>query len=175
MPSGGIVLVQDSLFRFLDTNGDGTGTKSANGNYAGAAEEFYIQPPSDEIYIINRMIIHIRDTTVPDAATYGNGITLTNGITVKVKSGTTDILDITDGIPIKSNAEWGTRGYDVDLKNWGTGDEFIQARWSFFKAGHPIILNGLHGHKLVVTVNDDLSGLNEHLFNVQGHREFRSV
>ena len=52
------------LARYLDTNGDGTGTKTAVGEYhdAGDGQEiFYIQPPAGTIYRISRMIPFVED------------------------------------------------------------------------------------------------------------------
>jgi len=83
--------VNESVDRFLDTNGDGTGTKSATGNYAESPVSFFIQPPAGEVFRLNRMLVHIEDSGTFDSGSYGNGITLTNGITVsKVISGHTN-------------------------------------------------------------------------------------
>ena len=70
--------VQDTdvtpLFRYLDTDGDGTGTKDASVDYSGSPEtELFIAPPSGKIYTINQMLISIVDTGAFDAGDYGNG------------------------------------------------------------------------------------------------------
>jgi len=53
-PKGGI-------YRYMDTNGDGTGTKSAVGNYV-TPTRFFIQPPDGEVYHLKRAMISVRDS-----------------------------------------------------------------------------------------------------------------
>jgi len=160
----------DFLFRYLDTDGDGTGTKNAVGNYA-TATDFYIEAPTavGSTYVIARMLVHIEDCNGLDTGAYGNGITLTNGITVTVKGedGNT-VLDMTDGVPIITNADWGRQCYDTMLSNYGAGNDYISVRWTFSKAGSPLVLN--HRHKLCVTLHDNFSGLVDHYFMVQGYK-----
>jgi len=55
--SGGYGPVPTPVYRYLDTNGDGTGTQNANGDYSGASEIFYIQPGPSEIIRLERMLI----------------------------------------------------------------------------------------------------------------------
>lgn len=157
---------QDGIFRFLDTVGDGSGANNANGDYSLAADEFFFQPT--RMANVHRLIFHISDTTGIQAQDYGN-ITggLTNGYNILVTDEDNNtIVSLTNGIPIKTNGDIGRYCYDVDLKSWGSGNEFIQARWSFDKAGSPIYLAA--NHKLSITLNDDCSGLLEHYFMIQG-------
>lgn len=156
------------IFRFLDTNGDGSGTTNAIGDYSLGVEEFYIQPPAPDAYMISRMIVCIEDTASMRAERYGNlAAALTNGIQVFVDDGTTEILDLVDNDPVKTNAGWGRHCYDADVKSWGAGDELLLVRWTFEKSGHPILLES--AHRLVVSCNDDLTGLVAHNFQVQGY------
>jgi hypothetical protein len=155
--------------RYLDTNGDGTGTKNANGNYSSVADIFYIQPPAGSRYEINRMIVTVQDTGAQRAEYYGAlGTALTNGITVREQNDDGTFNNLTDGITIKTNAGWGSICYDVDLKSWGAGDSMLLVRWTFRNAGDPIQLNGNSNDRLEVVLNDDLSGLVAHYFMVQG-------
>lgn len=158
-----------SLARYLDFNGDGTGGKNANGNYASAADILYIQPPAGYTFHIARMIVEIEDTGVMRAEYYGstNGA-LTNGIQVREQDDSGTINDLTDGVPIKTNAGWGSQCYDVDVKSWGAGNEVLLVRWTFAASGAPIVLDGANNERLEVVLNDDLSGLVEHRFMVQG-------
>lgn len=153
------------LSRYLDTNGDGTGTKNANGNYSVTPEQFYIDGPCT----LTRMIVMIEDTAGMQAEEYGNlGVALTNGVTITIDRSGLDnnAVNLTDGLPIKTNAEWGRLCYDVDVKSWGAGDEVFLARWTFANA-EPIKLGD--GDRLEVTLNDDFTGLIEHYFKVQGY------
>ena len=160
---------QDLILRFLDTNGNGTGTKNAIGDYSVSPNqntEFYYE--ATQYSELHRLIIHISDTTGMQSQDYGNiGSGLTTGYTIQIKNATDGvILDLCDGTVIKTNGSIGRYCYDVDLKNWGSGDEFIQARWSFSKGGSPIVLEP--NWKISITLNDDCSGLLEHYFMVQG-------
>lgn len=161
------IRAKDAIYRLLDTNGDGTGTKNANGNYSSSPEEFYFKTLQDAK--INRLIIFIEDTTGIQAEEYGNlASALTNGYTLVVTDENDDeVLDLCDGLKIKTNANIGRYCFDVDLKTWGSGNDMIIARWTFLKAGFPLLLNT--GYRLSITFNDDLSGLIEHSFMIQGY------
>jgi len=152
--------------RIMDTTGVGSGTKNANGNYASAAEEFKIDCPEGQLMEVARMLVQIRDTGAMAAEEYGAIAELTNGVTLKIFDGSDSVVDLTDGVPITTNAGWGRLCYDVDVKTWSTGDEVLLARLTFSKFGQPICLRP--GHSLRVTLNDDLTGLGEHYFTVQG-------
>lgn len=159
---------EDAFYRFLDTNGDGTGTQNAVGDYSVTPDEFYFQPTHDtDLY---RLIIHIEDTTGFQAQDYGNITSgLTNGYSLLVKdTAESTLLNLCDGQPIQTNAEIGRYCYDVDVKTWGAGNEVLQARWTFEKAGRPLYLSA--GDRLSITFNDDLTGLIEHYFMIQGYR-----
>lgn len=164
------------LYRVLDTNGDGTGTKSAIGDYSsgGLGETiFYIQPPSSEIFHIARMIVSYSDAAGMSAVEYGNtAAALTNGITLRKSDDNGVITDLTAGLPIKSNAEWGRHCYDVDLKTWSTGNEFIVVRWTFTKdtgeSDGRISLDGIKNERLEIVLNDDFTGLVDQYFLVRG-------
>ena len=156
------------LSRYLDTNGDGTGTKNANGNYAGAVEEFYIEAQAGESLTLTSMLVAIEDTGGGTVQEYGNiGSALTNGIAVTVENehGTV-LMDLTDAVPVTTNAHWAQLCYDVNWLDKGSGNDMIAVRWTFAKSGQPIKLE--EGQRLIVSVNDNLTGLVSHYFLVQG-------
>ena len=154
--------------RALDTVGNGTGTSNAVGTYA-TPTDFFIKPAAGQVFEITRMIVNVVDTVGMDADAYGNGITLTNGIKIFVADDTGDLFEITDAAnPIKTNGDWAHYCYDADIKTWGTGNEHLVVRWTFAKAGQPIVLHSTYGQKLIVRLNDTFTGLVEHNFIVQG-------
>ncbi len=164
---------QPIFSRYLDVAGDGSGNSVANGDYSSAPEEFFCQPAAGSVILVNRMIISIADAVGSfDAGNYGALAALTNGVQVKVLDDDDNVLmDLTDAVPIKTNAQWGQLCFDVDLKDWGTigtGDGLLLVRWTFSKAGNPIRLVGDNGHRLAVILNDDLQGLTSQLFLIQG-------
>jgi len=152
--------------RYLDTNGDGTGTKTANGNYAAAAEEFYIQPAEWQTLSLARLIVYAEDTGGMDNGSYGNGITLTNGIRVILTKDGVD-TDLDGGLAIKSNGQWKRLCYDEHIDSAGSGNDSMAVRWTFTKAGQELKISG--SDKLRVILNDDFTGLIDHTFLVQGY------
>lgn len=155
---------------YADTNGDGTGTKNAIGDYSSAADIFYIQPPEGTVYRAHRMLISIEDGAGMQAQEYGNiGAALTNGIQVRVQNDSGTISDLTDGIPIKTNAHWGRMCYDVDVKSWGSGDELLCVRWTFSKSGAAIVLDGSRNERLEILLNDSFVALISQYFLLQGN------
>lgn len=158
------------ISRYLDTNGDGTGTKEVL-NANATPVEFYIQPPAGETYILTRMIVSMSDSGTMDSGGYGNNgaSPLTNGITVVVERKGSLFYSLTDpDYPVKTNGEWGALCYDVDPRDYGQGDEYINVRWTFAKSGEDVRLNGNKNDRLVVTASDTLSHLVTHKFLVQG-------
>ncbi len=157
------------LCRYLDTNGDGTGTVDAIGDYSTVTEFYYEAPELGATF--HRMIVSIEDNGGGTISEYGNlgAGGLTNGIEVKVVDDSDTVMaDLTDGLPIKSNGDWGRLCYDIDRKDWGGGNDFYQVRWTFSKSGEPVILR--EGWRLVVYLNDDFTNLVGHHFMVQGNR-----
>jgi hypothetical protein len=156
------------IFQHLDTVGDGSGSYEVTGNYASAAEEFFIAPPANKVYTIERMLVFVQDTGAFDAGDYGNGLALTNGLLLTVERDGVELLDLLGNEPIHNNAEWAAMCYDAQVLTWGTGDEMLVARWTFSKSGKPLTLHGKSSDRLVLTANDDMTGLNAHRFKVQG-------
>lgn len=159
------------VLRYADINGDGTGSDNANGDYSGAEEIFYIEPPAGEIWRVARMIVHIEDATAMWAARYGGEAALGTGVVVRVQDDSGTIIDLTDAIPVKTNAQWAAMCFDVDVKAWGTGTELLAVRWTFTKAGQFIRLDGDSNERLEIVLNDDLRGLISHRFFIQGYIE----
>jgi len=161
---------EEAVYRFLDTSGTGAGTKNAASDYT-AGEEFYYTAP--KAVDIHRMVIYISDTAGATQAEYGNlGSALTNGYNIVVKdAAAATVKDLTDGVPIKTNADLGRYCYDVRLQSWATSpvNESVISRWTFAKAGYPLCLP--IGYSLSITFNDNLAGLLEHYFMIQGYEK----
>lgn len=154
---------------FLDTNGNQTGSIDATGDYSVTPETFFIQPPSDEIYILHRMIGAVHDNGNFASSTYGAGLALTNGVVIKIKRNGVDLIDLTNGHPIKTNGSFPDYCYDVDISNFTGNDNFLHFRWTFSRAGEPLVLNGSSSDTFEVILNDDFTFLTEHLFTIQGY------
>jgi hypothetical protein len=144
---------------------------NAVGDYLTTAQEFFIRPPVDEIWEISRMIIIIQAATTIAPDKYGDLTALINGIKKKVSRDSIEIADFTP-LAIKDNASWGQYCFNVQEHDYGIGgaDNFILVRWSYFKGGANIFLNGKLLEKLAIILNDNFSGLVKHTFYVQGVR-----
>jgi len=158
-----------------DTDGDGTGTTNAVGNYASAAEVFKVTGGADTtVYgpgtgalAVYRLVGQIGVAGNPDAAAYGNDIPLTNGIVLGVwDSSDTLVVDYTDGDPILTNSDWSRLAYDVEVSDYGIGDNFVRVRLTFSKFGGPIVIP--EGHYVGVECHDDLTDLVTHKFTFEG-------
>lgn len=167
--------IHSPIYRFCDTSGDGTGRRHATGNYStytGVADtEFKFSPAVGELARIERMLVMIRDTGTLDTDFYGVDIVLTGGIQVGIKDTNGTLLDLLDGQVIMTNLHWGRQCFDAVRRSWGSGDEFVAVRWSFFKSGFPLRIKGDEGEYFAITLNDNLSGLVDHTFLLQGFWE----
>lgn len=142
------------------------GSREANVNGSSTPVLFEYEAPESSIFL-ERMIISIIDFGAHDAALYGNGIILTNGIKVEVIEDDGSVhLDLLDGETIKSNGDWHAVCYDYTYHDIGTGDSIGTVRWTFGRTGEPLQL--FEGEILRVTIQDDLTGLSNHTFQVQG-------
>ncbi len=154
-------------FRYISkflTNG---GSNQATGNYA-TATSFILQPPPGQVYLLSRFVVKIGDDGPVDAGSYGNGITLTNGITVNMRDDSGVIVDMTDGSPVLTNGEWATFSYDVTNTDFGAGLNYVLCRWTLAKAGASVCLVGDNNERLEVVLHDDFTGLATHTFLAQG-------
>lgn len=159
--------VADSIYTYMTLANDGS-TISAAVDGSSVAKEF-IFSPSGRVAIVYRVILYIEDNANFRVQDYG-GISggLTNGILLGVyDSDDVILLDLTDGLPIKTNGSWSRLCYDVNHLNYGSGNEVLTGRWTFEKSGRGLLLRD--GDQLKVTIQDDLTGLVHHTFMVQGY------
>lgn len=171
--------VPTPIYQFLATTGKGgtTGHSNAVGNYSTGAggtsgESFILAPSTSQVFRIERMMVHVQDTGAFAAEEYGNlGSALSVGVTVRVSNSTAVVQDLTGGIPVTANAQWGRHAYDVRVDTWSAGDEFLSCRWTFRKGGYPLRIDGAAGEFLEVYLQDTCTGLVSHQFFVNGYQE----
>ena len=165
---------KDSIYRLLDTNGDGSGIVEAVGNYSATPTSFKISA-SEGACTIERLIIMIEDTGSFDSGRYGNGLSLINGVRVYLKNATDEVLEEFTSFPILTNGDWAGHCHDFNHFNWGTGNEVASIRWTFSKSGQPIRVRLGLGEYFEVYLNDDFTGLVKHRFTIQGKFETQYV
>lgn len=170
--------VPTPIYRFLDSNGDGTGTKNFIGDYSGInAISAFIQPPSGEIFRIQRMLVLVGGkASGVKTDSYGSKSALTVGVNVRVQNDSGTVVDLVDGEFIKNNAQWAGVCYDSEIfTSTANTDGYVKVRWTFERAGYPLRLIGANNERLEVVLNDDFDGtpdgLTIHRFLVEGYIE----
>ena len=178
-----------AVFQFLSSDPNevqSNGFINAKGNYSDAglgATDFCITAKPGEFLLLERMLVTVRDEGSFDSGFYGNSIVLTNGIRLlngfkDSENNIVETFDITEGLPIKTNPDWGAYCYDVTPSSYGQGDETLNVRWTFSKMGRPVILDGDAKYQdqtglrefACIRLNDDFTGLKGHYFQIQGVR-----
>jgi hypothetical protein len=162
------------LFLFLSKNIQGEQSllnTNAVEDYSSVSQEFFIKPPINEIWEISRMLVMIQAATAIAPDKYGDLDALTNGIKKRVLRDSVELLNLTP-LPIKDNTSWGQYCFNVEEHRYGIGgaNDFVLVRWSYFKSGANIFLNGKLFEKLTILLSDDFTGLVKHTFHVQGIR-----
>lgn len=166
-------LVPEYFTRFL-TNGS---TLHANFDFSTIPQNFTAQPNPGEVWRISRLIFTIVDTGVDNFDDYGNLPALTNGLDMGiVRDGNVTLFNPTanttdERFMIKSNGDWARIMFDVDLKNDGPADDYVVGRWTFETTNTKIRLDGDTNDSIFIEFSDDLSGLSDHTFIIQGYKE----
>lgn len=165
-----IIKPADVIYQPLSVNGDGSGNISQNVNGSSTSVLFYIQPPSDEKYILKRLTLHAIDGNWNNAALYGAlGGALSNGILIYVRNDSGIIKEYTEFVKIKRTHDWSLLA-GVDSINIGaaTNDPFM-VRWTFARGSADIILNGSNNERFVIEIQDNLTGLVDQIVMIQGY------
>lgn len=151
---------------YLTDTGKVGGAYNAIGDYSAAPQEFSIKPDPGQVLRFNRMIVTIEDNGSIDSGGYGNNNSpLSTGIKVECRIQGEPTRLLTAQEPIKRTADWNSLCYDGQVANFGAGNEFYVARWTFTRDGSPIILR--ENDEIVVILNDDFSGSGQGLL---GHK-----
>ena len=155
--------------RILDTDGDGTGSTNQAVNGSVTPVTFKLAPAAGEVMLISRIMFYIEDTGNFDAADWGNGITLTNGVQIKQKK---NGIVSNFGAACKSTGDLAGMMYDINHFAFGVGNEIVCGRLTFTKFGEPMRLDGDFGDELQIVIQDDLTGLVNQRVTAQGHYSF---
>ena len=150
--------------RFLDNVGDGSGDKTWNGDYLLSSAKALIKPDG-RMLMVERLMIFIEDSGGVDAGSYGNAITLVNGISIKHEKQTGELIrDVTDQMPIMTNGDYAKFGFQISDISFGQGLNYVHAVLTFSKNGTAIQLQP--DEQLAVHLNDNFTDLVGHTFKV---------
>lgn len=163
-------LAKIPFVRYLDTNGDGTGTKEAIGNYSVTPDTFFIQPATNEIMNIGSLLLHVAGGTAFGISEYGNiGTPLTVGVVINITiNGST--IAFTNSHPLKSNGDLMHIANSFDIHAFKNLETSIAARITNEAFGTGLILKGYTNDKLEIILNDDFTTLTSHDFIVTGFK-----
>lgn len=153
------------LVLFLDTNGDGTGSKNGDGDYSAGVTRFFKCPNIKSQYEIHKLIIQYSTGGKLRQQGYGNAATpLTNGVTVGcILSNVT--YSLTNTTPVTTNDGWLHLGYSLHTTEFTGGLDTAQVIIDFI---HPIILDGKKNDLIYVDLNDNFTFLLDHTFSIHG-------
>ena len=157
---------KELIFKRL-ANSDGATNMNVDGSVNPV--EFFIQPPDGEIWRIAKWMLYVCDEKGFDVVTWGSGLTLTNGIELKVTIDgvTKNLLDFN----IKTSGDVESLAFDCNLKTYGNDDDVLVANWNLTDTGQFIRLDGSNNDRLSVIINDDLTDLTAQYIQVQGYKE----
>ena len=159
--------------RFLTTDGTSGGSSDMDVNGSGTPVKFWTSPPAGRAVIIRRVMVYFEEGAI-SAANYGvvPGL-LTNGLNLELidTDGTTVLLDLLDGRPVKSAGDWRRLAFTAERLTWAAAEESMSVKWDFSAQGKPIVL--LPDQRLQMTVSDNLTELDTHTCVAQG--EFLSL
>lgn len=146
------------LFRYLDSVGDGTGTK----NMAAAADEYFLKPPTTSTFIIDEINIRIDDDLIATPDKFGGITALGTGCSLDIMSqlpgkSLTQIVDLLDAVKLKTNADIAALG-PMEIWNDAPGSVLV-ARINLRNRSEPVAIFGKDSEFLRFNVVDNLSTL----------------
>ncbi len=156
----------NAVYQALSVDGDGTG--STDGAVDGSVTPVVLKllPPAGRQVAVERLIVSYSDAGSFDSAKYGNGITVANGVLVAVHRVVDDAVVLELG-NVRTNADWGGLCYDIALVDFGTGNAYLNVRWTLSKdTGGPLLIGA--DQYLAITIRDNLSNLASQRFEARG-------
>jgi hypothetical protein len=153
------------IYRFLSSDGTTSGTK----DMSTTADDYYISAPAGSVILLCRMIVYYADGGTWTEATFGSETALTTGIKFGVEqSDDTQLLDLTDGVTIKNNADWSRYCYDSQVFDISATPALtsMSVRWTFEKSGQYLRLEPTD--KFVCTISDSLAAITSMYVKVHG-------
>jgi hypothetical protein len=130
-------------------------------------QEYWIQPNSNEVWHLTRILISMTHSSAGDLGLFGNLSALANGVLLRARiDGQYSTLT-----NWKTNADIKLDMYDVDFdtRSGGGGTFGTSGRGSFDRAGAVVALNGATNDRLEVYIQDDITALATFKINAQGH------
>jgi len=165
MPINQALVAQSLIYKFLRNSMNEINVIE---DYTLGEGVFYVQPPANQQWSIRHLrVVIYSPADVIALNPYGGRDSLTAGISIQVRrggpSGSTSI-DFTDGENIKSNTDWHSIASVTDLTRWGS--TFVDIDFNY--NGSELVLRGSNEEAFLITVNDDFTVFQNHIFSVSG-------
>lgn len=152
--------------RHLDDVGDGSGAKDINGDYSVTPKDFKFTPQTGKIYLLDKIVLTIRDVGDMDSALYGAVAALTDGNTFKFNRNAVLVRDFGNGLPFKTNGDLSDNADEYSITTLAVTDEnIVRAVWNF---PAPLVLENASVDELVFNASDLLTGLVHQFVTVYG-------
>jgi len=166
----GDYVVRRPFEHYLDTNGDGTGINNAIGDYSAAVTDFYYAPAIGESVDITKLILHVADKAAFAFDGYGGlaAGTVTNGIQILFERLGVIVLQLTNGVPITKNVDFVHLNTDYSLISFASNYQASSVSFDTESFDTPLQMHGDLGDKLIVRLNDNFTGLDDHHFIAYG-------
>lgn len=162
--------LKNRLFQALSITGDGTGVMDATGDYSSNPAEFFIEPPSDEVFHIRSFLLYLVDNSNLKQSKYGANLVLTNGIDIKVSGDSTPSAKL-NPFPIIVNTDWGIflpNIVSIDFDGGGS-KAFVANR--DLSEDSVFTLQGSKNERFSICLSDNFTGLDHQFFIVSGRKE----
>ena len=123
-------------------------------NAAAVDAAFELAPADPTILRVERLVLVMVLGAQPLMTQFGTAGALADGVLLEVRDGSSQIADLTGGVPLKSNNDLATL-FDFSVADLGASHT-LKAEWRFAR---PLRLEGGLGELLRCTIRDDLSGI----------------
>lgn len=166
MPAPYMKIPDEMLYKFARNSTGSIDLSFTTSGTTAAPVDYSYTVPAEKIGLIRRCNIAGYDGSITPSKFMGIAA-LANGVMIEaMSSGSTSLIDFTDGHYIKRNSDWGfLAGVDVRY-NIVAGDDGLDVRWTIGRAGAILYLTS--GESLTFKVQDDLSAVSELSIMVQG-------
>lgn len=168
----GDYVVRAPFVHYLDTNGDGTGTADATGDYSGGTTVFYYQPAVGETVDVTKLMIHVGDKGSFDYDGYGAIAAgqVTNGVSITFHRLGQLALNLTNGKPVTQNADLAHLNTDYFKTTYTSNYESSTVSFDVEAFGTSLQMHGDLQDQLRVELSDSFVGLDDHNFIIYGRK-----
>ena len=156
----------EMLYKFLEDSTGGVNIASSTSGTTAAPVYHSYTVPAGKVAWVRRFNLKLTDGGITPSK-FGGLAALAKGILVQaVSSGSTLMIDFTDGQNVKTNSDWGfLAGTDVSY-NIVAGDDGLNVRWTLAKSGAMMFLSANETFR--VGVQETMLGITDWKIMIQG-------